>query len=149
MVCQCKINRSYRSNVKTWQKPMNLTLRSKVNIEWGTWMYVSHLLMVIDLCAKYGRPMSKQHIVISETQKHVKIPIHLTLRSKFKVLPGSWIYATHRLMVIHPCAKYGKPISNQKKLWAGRESAQTDEQTDGQTDRRIYRVILIYPPELR
>ena len=59
------------------------------------------------------------------------------------------MYATHRLMVIHPCAKYGKPKSNQKKLWAGHESAQTDGQTDGQTDRqkdrRTDRVISISP----
>ena len=47
-------------------------------------------------------------------------------------------------MVIHPCAKYGKPMSNQKKLLAGHESAQTDEQTDRQSDR----VIPISPPEL-
>ena len=32
-----------------------------------------------------------------------------------------------------------------KKLWAGHESAPTDVQTDGRTDR----VIPIYPPELR
>ena len=55
------------------------------------------------------------------------------------------MYATHRLMVIHPCAKYGKPMSTIKKLWAGHESAQTD----GQTDRRTDRVIPIYPPEFR
>ena len=28
------------------------------------------------------------------------------------------------------CTKYGKPMSNQKKLWAGHESAQTDGQTE-------------------
>ena len=49
-----KANRSYSSDMKTWKKPINLTLRSKVNIVSGTWMYVSHLLMVIDPCAKYG-----------------------------------------------------------------------------------------------
>ena len=48
-------------------------------------------------------------------------------------------------MVIHPCAKYGRSMSNLKKLWVGHESAETDGQTDGQTDR----VIPIYPPELR
>ena len=40
------------------------------------------------------------------------------------------MYATHRLMVIHPCAKYGKTMLNQKKLWAGHESARTDRRTD-------------------
>ena len=80
-----KANRSYRSYMKTRQKPLNLTLRSKVNIE-----------------------------------------------------SGSWMFATHRLMVIHPCAKYGKPMSNHKKLWAGHESAQTDGQTDEQTEWFLY-----------
>ena len=81
------------------------------------------------------------------------------------------MYMTHRLMVIHPRAKYGRPMSNQKKvmgrtrvtrcythvanmvsqcqtikkLWAGHESAQTD----GHIDRGTDRVIPIYPPELR
>ena len=76
-----KANRSYRSYMKTWQKPLNLTLRSKVNIELGSWMY-----------------------------------------------------ATHRLMVIHPCAKYGKPMSNHKKVM-GRTQICTDRRTDRQTDR--------------
>ena len=50
------------------------------------------------------------------------------------------MYATQRLMMIHPCAKCGKPMSNQKKLLAGHESVQTDGQTDGQDS-----VIPIYP----
>ena len=35
-----KANRSYRLDMKTWQKPVNL--RSEVKIQSGTWMYVSH-----------------------------------------------------------------------------------------------------------
>ena len=35
-------HRSYRSDMKTWQKPINLTLRSKVSTESGKWMY-SHI----------------------------------------------------------------------------------------------------------
>ena len=53
------------------------------------------------------------------------------------------MYTTCFPMGIHPCDKYGKPMSNQKKLWAGHESAQTDG--DGQTDRDIS----IYPHKLR
>ena len=138
-----KANRSYRSDMKIWQKPINLTLRSKVNIETGTWMYVSHLLMVIDPCPKYGKPMSNQNIVIGRTQKHVKKPINLTEMSKFKVVSGSWMYVTYFLMVIHPCAKYGKPMSNQKKVISRtrictdrRTDRQTDVWMDGQTDRQ-------------
>ena len=45
-------------------------------------------------------------------------PLNLTLRSKFKVVSGSWMYALHRPMLIHPCAYYGKQMSIEKKnLW--------------------------------
>ena len=49
------------------------------------------------------------------------------------------MYATHRFMVIHPCAKYGKPMSNHKKVMGGTQiCTQTDRQSDSYT-----------PPELR
>ena len=63
-----KANRSYRSYMKTWQKPLNLTLRSKVNIESGSWMYATHCLMVIHPCAKYGKPMSNHKKVMGRTR---------------------------------------------------------------------------------
>ena len=112
-----KANRSYRSDMKTWQKPINLTLTSKVNIKSGTWMNVcvSHLLIVIDPCAKYGKPMSNQKNSYGPDTKTWQKPYKFDLEVKFKVISGSWMYATHRLMVIHPCAKYSKLISNQKK----------------------------------
>ena len=118
--------RSYRSDMKTWQKPINLTLRSKVKIKSGTWMFVSHLLMVINPCVKNGKPMSNQKIVTGRTKKHVKNSTNLTLRSKFKVVSGSWMYATHRHMMILACPKYGNQCK--KKLWPRHESAQTDGQ---------------------
>ena len=40
------------------------------------------------------------------------------------------------LMVIHPCAKNCKQMSNHKKLWTGHETAQTDGLTDRHTDER-------------
>ena len=69
------------------------------------------------------------------------------------------MYATHRLMVIHPCAKYGKPMSIGRtrictdiRTKDGRIDRQTDRQTDGRTDRQTKRqtdrVIPIPPPEL-
>ena len=91
-------------------------MRSKFKDVSASLMYATHCLMVIHPCAKYGKPMSYQKKVMGWTRKHVKNPINLTLRSKFKVVSGSWMYATHRLMVIHPCAKYGKPVSNQIKV---------------------------------
>ena len=57
-----------------------------------------------------------------------------------KVVSGSWMYATHRLMVIHPFAKYGKPMSNHKQVMG-----RTRICTDRRTDRRTFRVIPIYP----
>ena len=89
--------------------PINLTLSSKVKVVSGSWMYLTHPLMVIDPCAKYGMPMSKQTEVTCWTWRHDK-----SLRSKVNIQLRSWMYATHRFMVIHPCAKYGKPMSNQK-----------------------------------
>ena len=52
---------------------------------------------------------------MGRTRKHVKNPVNFSLSSTLKVVCGSWMYATHRLMVIHPCAKYGKPMLNEKK----------------------------------
>ena len=52
-------NRSYRLDMETWQKQINLTLRSKVNIELGTWMY---------LCAKYVKTLSNKIIVMGWTR---------------------------------------------------------------------------------
>ena len=132
-------------------------------------MNVSHLLMVITQCTKYGKPVSNQKIVMGQTEKHVKnsinwethapnmvsqcqtkknvmgqtrnvkTPIKLTFRSKFKVVSGSWMYLTHPLMVIQPCAKYGKPMSNQRKVmdWTQISTQMdrwTDRWTDGQTE---------------
>ena len=52
-----KTNRSYRSDMNTWQKPIKFDLevtRSTSNR--------SHLLMVIGHCAKYGKPMSNKKL---------------------------------------------------------------------------------------
>ena len=70
--------------------------------------------------------------VIYRTRKHV---INLTLMSKSKVVSGSWLFATHRLMVIHPCAKYRKPMSNQIKSYG--PETNLHRQTDTQSDSYI------------
>ena len=82
-------------------------------------MYATHPLIVVDPYAKYGMPMSNQKIVIYRTQKHVKKPVNLTLRSKVNVVLGSGMYATHR------------------------RAGQKFPHRDGQTDRQT---IPIYPP---
>ena len=98
-----KANRSLRQDMKT--------LRSKVNIESGSWMYVAHRLVAIHPCAKYGKPMTTKKKLWAGDEDMSKTP--LSLRSKFKVVSGSWMYTIHYLMAMHPCAKYGKPMSNQ------------------------------------
>ena len=136
--CQCQTKKKVIGRTRKHVKnPINLTLRSKFKVVSGSWMYMTHRLMVIHPCAKYGRLMSNQKKVMGRTRKHVKNPINLTLRSNFKVVSGSWMYATHRLMVIYPCAKYGKPMSNHKKVM-GRTRICTDRRTDGQTEWFLY-----------
>ena len=49
----------------------------------------------------------------SQTQIHVE-NIILILRSKTKVIQSSWMYATHRTMVIHSCAKQSTMSKDQK-----------------------------------
>ena len=174
-----KVMARTKSHVKN---PINLTLRSKVNIMSGSWMYVTYPLMVIDACAKYcmpkpkqtkvtgwtqrydknlyiwhwdqrymsnrdhqctqhilsyvikafakhDKPTSNQEKIMSRTRKHDKTPINLTLRQKLNVVPGSLMCAMHLLMVIHPGAKYGKQMSNQKKI-IGRTRICTDRRTE-------------------
>ena len=42
--------------------------------------------------------------VMGRTWRHVKNPINLTLTSKVCIVLGSWMYTTHYLIVIDPCA---------------------------------------------
>ena len=88
-----------------------LILRSKVKVIQSSWMYVTHYTMVIHSHAKQSMTLSKDKKVEDWTQSYVKNPINLILRSKVKVVSGSWMYWTLPLMVIDPCAKYGTPMS--------------------------------------
>ena len=65
-------------------------------------MYVTHCLMVIQSCVKYGITMSEDQKAVPQTQSHVKTLQIGTLRSKVNVM-GSGIYSTHRLTVMDPC----------------------------------------------
>ena len=105
-----KANISRGLDTKTSQKPLKLTLRPKVNVESGSWMFATHPFMMIDVCAKYGKPMSNKKIEMDQKQKHVK-------HSKVNVVLGSRKYATHCFMVMHPCAKYGKLMANPKESY--------------------------------
>ena len=55
--------------------------------------------------------------------------INLTLLSKVNVVSESWMCTTLHIIMIHPCSKYGMPMSNQEKVRSGHESAQIHRQT--------------------
>ena len=55
-------NRRYGLNMKKSQNPINLTLRSKVNVVSGSRMYVTHCLIVIHPWAKYDMPMLDRNL---------------------------------------------------------------------------------------
>ena len=63
-------------------------------------MYARQRLMVKHPCARYGKPMSNQKRVMGRTRKHVKNPINLTLRSKFKFVSGSRMYVVSYLLMV-------------------------------------------------
>ena len=77
-------------------------------------MYATHRPMVIHPCAKYDKPMLIQTKDMGPDTKTCQKPYKFVLN---KVQVCIWIimYATHRIMVIHSRAKYGKPMSIQKK----------------------------------
>ena len=83
-----KANRSYRPDTKTRQKPYkDFEVKGQCRIKFmNVHDTFSHL---IDACAKYGKPMSNIKIVTGQTQKLVKNPVNLTLRSKVNIVSGS------------------------------------------------------------
>ena len=89
-------------------KNNNLTLRSNVKIPQRSLWYVTHHLMVMHPHTKYHWPISKDKNVMAQTRKYYMYlkNNYLTLRSKVEVQRRSLLYATHRLMVMHPHTKY-------------------------------------------
>ena len=91
-----------------WKYNLDIEAKGQVHTEF---MNVRDTLYHGDtLCqTKYDYVKGKE----TETwiQSHVINPINLILRSMVNVLSGSWMYLTHPLMVIGPCAKYGMPMS--------------------------------------
>ena len=60
-------------------------------------------------------------------------------RSKVKVIQRSSIYMTHRLIVIHPYAKYGMPTLKNKEVMA-----RTRTNLHRQTDRKTYERYIVH-----
>jgi hypothetical protein len=82
---------------KYYLKNNYLTLRSKVNVPWRSFRYVTHRLMVMHPHTKYHWPISKDKNVMSLTRKYYLKNNYLTLRSKVKVPRRSLRYVTHAL----------------------------------------------------
>jgi hypothetical protein len=87
-----------------------LTLRSTVKVPWRSLRYATHRLLVMHPHIKYHWPISKHKNVMARTRKYYLKNNCLPLRSNVKVPRRPLWYATHRLMVMHPHAKYNKPI---------------------------------------
>ena len=99
--------RSYQTQIH--DENIILILRSYRGHECSRHIYCS---MEIHSHAKHNMNMLKNKTAVARTESHVINPINLTLSSKVNVVSGSWMYATHPLIVIHPCAKYGNV-----KMW--------------------------------
>ena len=93
-----------------------MTLRSKVKVPRRSLWYMAHRLMVMHLHTKYHWPISKDKNVMARTRKYYLENNYLTLRSNVKVPRRSLLYATHRLMVMHPHTKCNLPIWKDKKV---------------------------------
>ena len=83
------IKKSYGPDTKTCQKPYKFDL--KVKVQRRIW-----IMNVRDTSSHSDTPMCqiwlvnvKPKMIMGLTRKHVKNPINLTLRSKFKVVSGS------------------------------------------------------------
>ena len=77
LMCQTKYDyvkgqKSLVLNTKQCHNPINLTLRSTFQVVSGSWMYLTHPLMVIDQSAKFDMPMSKLTEVTGRTWRHDK-----------------------------------------------------------------------------
>ena len=127
----CQVWYAYLKEQRSYGPDTNLHRQTDRQTE-----YMTHRLMVMHPCAKYRMSMAKNKEVMARTRIHVKKLIILTLRWKVKVIQRSFIYATHRLIVIHPnmvCLPHYSPDTNLHR--------QTDRQTVWQSDSYI-------PPKL-
>ena len=68
-------------------------------------MYLTHPLMAIDPCAKYGMMLKLTEVQVGHEDMTKAYKVDLELKGQHECM-------CH--MVIDHCAKYGKPVSNQK-----------------------------------
>ena len=138
----CKTEYDYVKGQKSWgrnTKPCHKPYKFDLEVKRQCLIRIMNLR---DISSQGDRPICqicyanvKANRSYSLDMKTWENPINLTLRSKVQVVSRSWKNARHHLMVIHPCAKYGKPMSNHKKVM-GRTRICTDRRTDKQMDRQ-------------
>ena len=117
-----------------------MTLRLKFKVVTGSWMYATLRIMVLHLCAKYGKPRSNQKEVMGRKGKHVKHSLNLTLRLNFKVVSGhivSWWYIQEPNMVSQCQTK--KKVMGRTRICTDRLTGRrtTDRETDRQSGSYI------------
>ena len=113
-----------------------LTLRSKVDVPRRSLWYETHRLMVMHPHTKYHWPILKDKKVLSWTRKYYLKKHYLTLRSKAEGPRRSLWYATQRLMVMHPHAKYNWHIWKDKKVMVRTSFAEKNEKKWKQKKRK-------------
>ena len=88
MVWPCQITKKNCPNTKQCHKPYNLTLRSKVNIILGSWLYTTHCLIVIHpMCQMWYASINPNRSYRLDTKPwDVNNPMDLTLRWKINVV---------------------------------------------------------------
>ena len=77
LTCQTKYDyvkrqKSLVLNTKQCHKPYKFDLEVKFNVVSGSWMYLTHPVMVIDQSAKFDMPMSKLTEVTGRSWRHDK-----------------------------------------------------------------------------
>ena len=104
LVCLCQRAKT-SCQTQTHGKNIILILRSKAKIIQSKCMYTPHRTMVIHSCAKQSMTMSKDKKSWGLNTKSCHKPNKFNLEVR-DVVSGSWMYLSHPLMVIDPCAKY-------------------------------------------
>ena len=111
--CQFERTKKLWSERKVMSKTYKLTLRSKINVVSGSWMYATCCVMVTDACTKNELPVPEQTEVMGWTRRRGKHPTNFNLQVKGHCL--IWIMnvrntLSHGIAVIHPCVKLVKNI---------------------------------------
>ena len=117
-VIKSKGIKSWGLNTKPCHKPYKFDLEVKGQ-------HLIRMVNVLETSSHGDRPMCqiwyanvKANGSYRPDTKTCQKPYKFYPNSKFKVVSGSWLYVIYRLMVITHVAKYGRPMSIQKKSYS-------------------------------